>query len=160
MTGNQEEQHTGQELRQADKAQVQRPVRQLIDLPSNSHRLHHGGEHDQETSALIEQKIRISKSRAPGRKLFDRLHPPTLPEIWREDDAEDLPRGALACGYNREWRIRAELSSDTDYAFRTLRRLSIPPCQATPGFHWHHYGDFHCRSRRGRCLPGSGSCDQ
>ena len=58
---NQKQQNPRQELRQPHQSQVQRAVRQCIDLPSHRHRLHLAGDSRQHSAGHVEAEIRILK---------------------------------------------------------------------------------------------------
>ena len=59
MTGQQEQQNTGEELRQSDIAQVHGPMREVINLPGHGDRLHLRRGRGQKAGKNKETEIRI-----------------------------------------------------------------------------------------------------
>jgi hypothetical protein len=63
---DQEQENAREELGQADEAEIQRPLRDFVDLPADRDRLHLPGKYDEETRQLEKNETGISKSDSPG----------------------------------------------------------------------------------------------
>jgi hypothetical protein len=70
VTGNQEEQNRGQELRQAHEAKVERPPGSFVNLPADCHGLHLRGENDAEARYLEQSKILEAEDGDAGPWIF------------------------------------------------------------------------------------------
>ena len=64
MTRQEEEHDAGEELRQADEAEVEGALGDFVDLPANGNGLHLRGEDDEEARHLKHQEARILESGA------------------------------------------------------------------------------------------------
>src|SRR5271168_4368379 len=71
MAGNQKQENSRKKLRQADKAKVERPFRDFVDLPAHGDRLHLGCEDDAEARRLKKQEAGIlERDAARGSGVF------------------------------------------------------------------------------------------
>src|SRR5258708_2857373 len=66
VSRNWEEQNCRQELRQANKAEIERTLGDLVDLPSDGDRLHLDGGNNQEPRDLEENERAMSEGGASG----------------------------------------------------------------------------------------------
>src|SRR5208282_251266 len=66
VAGNEKEKDTGQELRQANEAEIERPLGDFVDLPAHRNRLHLVGKDDAETCRLEKQKTWILEGGTAG----------------------------------------------------------------------------------------------
>ena len=65
MPRDQKQQDARRELGQPHQAQVERPLRDFVDLPADRDRLHLEAGYDQKTSQLVKRKVRIREGNAP-----------------------------------------------------------------------------------------------
>ena len=61
MSGQQEQQHAREKLRQADQSQIKRAFGNVVNLPSHRYGLHFDRSDDQETRNLEEHEIGVSE---------------------------------------------------------------------------------------------------
>ena len=66
MARDEEQENAWEELGQADEAEIQRPLRDFVDLPADRDRLHLPGEYDEETRQLEKNETGISESDSPA----------------------------------------------------------------------------------------------
>jgi hypothetical protein len=59
VPGDEEEQDAGKKLCEADEAEVERSVRDFVDLPADGDRLHLERGHDEEARDLVEREVGI-----------------------------------------------------------------------------------------------------
>src|SRR2546423_7931007 len=64
MAGKWKEKNCRKKLGEADEAEIERPVGDLIDLPTDGHGLHLDGGHDQKACDLEQHKRRMRKGGA------------------------------------------------------------------------------------------------
>jgi hypothetical protein len=67
LTCHQKQHDAGQKLRQPGQPQVQRAVRDVVNLPADGHRLHLQRYHDAEARDLVNGKIRMGERDAAGK---------------------------------------------------------------------------------------------
>ena len=63
VTGHQRQAERREKLSQADQAEVERPARQVVDLPANGHRLHLNGQGDTQPGGPIALEAGVGKGR-------------------------------------------------------------------------------------------------
>ena len=61
MAGHQRQAERREKLSQADQAEVERPARQIINLPAYGHRLHLNGQGDTQPGGPIALEARVGK---------------------------------------------------------------------------------------------------
>ena len=64
VPGNRKQQNRRQKLRQPHKAQIERPFRDLVNLPAHGHRLHLDRRHNQKSRNLKQHKSGMSEGGA------------------------------------------------------------------------------------------------
>src|SRR5258705_12764478 len=66
MTGNQEQKNIRKKLRQTDEAEIQRPPRDLVNLPSHGNRQHLQGSNNGEALYFVQRKVSVMECSQPG----------------------------------------------------------------------------------------------
>src|SRR5450759_4881236 len=86
MTRNQKEQNARQELGEAHQAQVERTLRDFIDLPADRNRLHLQAGNHEKARQLVERKVGESEGHAPSARrvprFTHRISTGVFSEIW------------------------------------------------------------------------------
>src|SRR5579883_3268115 len=65
VAGEKKQDNAGKELRQPGQAQVERPVRNVVNLPADGNRLHLGAKDDAKSRNLVEAESGELKRRGP-----------------------------------------------------------------------------------------------
>jgi hypothetical protein len=68
VAGPQDQHQEGRELRQADQAEVEQAVGDLVDLPADGHALHLHGEGAEEAGGQVEGEITVAQDGSPARR--------------------------------------------------------------------------------------------
>ena len=66
VTRDQKQQNARQELRQTHQSQVERPLRDFVDLPADRNRLHLQARNNAKARQLVGRKVRKSEGHAPS----------------------------------------------------------------------------------------------